>query len=990
MFRQLQQLSILVISLSLFSCGYFSDQPIENADTAFVANVFEANCDVTEDAEQIAKILEEDIGSPLNCLKAGLNTYVEVSRRNNPDYITLDELSRFIDENLGGATSSLREKLSLFFRLGNVLLNEPAQSLSVQNINAMFDLLRVLNIEAIQLKAAIDGANEKRDDENFLAYSRQFSRSIVRLVDFYAPIVKRSLGTGNIGHSVDIKDFILDIFDGGTFGDFEIDAETLDSILGFKILFIGGDKTIIDTEEMVRFLEVSPDLVTSFFNLYFANEKDLGGQIDLLVYFQKNLDEIHDQVFNHGERTIITTQKDIDLIFNKYFDDMENMEFLRPTIKELKNKLIDGKNSYSDIYTFKNMRSLFLLADIGLDAYLYYLNNEDFFKNTEDTNFLPGFTQRGRLSKQDFVNSTSNLAEVMKFKLNAEVIFPPQVEYFDFFKFLNEELEDVNVDDKVLDAAVGFKSLLMGGVKDITNRDEIFKLIDKMKDIGNLYYDLTSIDFDTISAKDLLEIALADIKTFRNMVDLSAAFQPVITANDIVTLANYFVEGEDTNYDNYAPMIESLKVKVIKGYRDSFTVRDFVTLSNLLEEFVEKLYFAEITFDLIKPERRNRNRLSVQLAELTSTDFLKIPTGNQVKYLKEFNAILNSYRYYRDENGYSFYGNTIKRYATGLREIVAVKWAADLLLPVYGELSVLTDEQKAAGRKPEWVLTKEKLDAVLFEFRPLLETFELWTENIQTFGRNILLLADLFQEQSDGTLDINATEIAEYGGLIFMTVQIGDEMLNNMVDKGYCQNISTTDIPEIENDCYREHFFKTLMIDLDMKRYMPKLYDYVVSANYDEVINFVKSVEGFTRDAKDVTTHPRIAKIIFGAMLNIESTLIRFDINQDNYLEYEELERGYAVYDDAVIALSGLDVAAGGVFKYLAPKAYYFMIDKMKLPPEGAAGAVRLQIYRIPKGIKAKRLNVGKLLEGIIEQANSQLEEENAQKEKEASNDGPR
>ncbi len=978
MFRQLQQLTILIFGLSLFSCGYFSDQPVENADIAFVSNVLEANCNITKDAEQISKLAEENIGSSLNCLRTGLKTYTEVSKRANPNFITLSELTTFINENLNGASSSLREKLSLFFRLGNVFLNEPNESLSVKNIDAIFDLLRVLNIEAIQLKNAIDGANAKREGENFLAYSRQFSRSLIRLADFYLPIVEANLSKSS-GHAIDLKEFILDIFEGNTFGDFEVDPETLDSILGFKILFVGGEKIFLNSREVKRFLEISPDLASSVFNLYFANEEDLGGQINQLVYFQKNINEISEQVFSHGDRTIITTQKDIDLIFDKYFDEMENMDFLQPTVKELKNKLIDGKNNYSEIYTFKNINSLFSLADIGLDAYLYYLNNEGFFKKEQA--IRPGFTQRGRISKQDFVNSTSNLAETLRLKITDSRIFPSEVEYFDFFKFLNNEMEEINIDENVLDAAIGIKTLFVGGRKEITNKDEIIILLNKLRNLGDLYYDLTSVDLETISAKDLLKMGLEDIKVFKSIIESSDSLQPVITAKNITTIVEY-ISDDGTSYENYVPLIESLKSKIIKGYKDIFSVRDFIVAADLIEEFVEKLYFTEITFDLIKPDRRNNDRVVVKQSELKGASYSKIPLEKQVAYLKELNQILNTYRYYRNEDGYSFYGNSIKRYVNGLREIVAVKWVADLLLPVYGEYP--SDEEIEAGKPAKWTLTKEKLDAVLFEFRPALETFGMWTENIQTFGRNILLLADLFQEQSDGTLDIDAREIAEYGGLVFMAVKVGDEMLDTMISKGYCENKNTVDDPELENDCYREHFFKTLMIDLNMKQYMTKLYDYVVSADYDEVINFVKSVEGFTRDLTDVRTGYRMARIIFGAMLNIESTLIRFDLNQDNILEFAELEKGYAVYDDAVISLSGLDKIAGGFFEYLAPKAYYYMIDKMKLPPEGAAGAAVLQTYFLPKKIQAKRLNVGKLLEGIIEQANAQLEAENEAAEQEA------
>lgn len=943
--------------LFLGGCGYFSDEPVEDGNVAFVSNVLEGNCNVSQNAEDISDILDRDISESINCLRNSINTYVKLSKRKDPNFISYDEIGRFIRENLALPGDNVDGNLSLFFRLANVLLNEPANRLSVRNIDPMFDILILFNRDGTELKKAIDGANNREESENFLKYSRRFSTALNSLVGGVRPYVDQNLAGSKSGHSINFKEFILDIFNGDTFSDLEIDEESLEALLAFKPLFLGGDRISLNATEVQTLLKVSSeDLLTSVFNLYFANEKDLENQVGYLNYFQKNFNNISKNFYPKlNERTEITTQDEIDMVLRKYFSSMDDIDFLQVAAKEVKNKLIDGKDSYSEIYTYKNVKALFALADLGLDAYIYYLRNETLFKGEEV--FRPGFTTRGRVTKQDFVGATSNLATAMKSKLNQTNIFPPQVEYFDFFLFLNDEIEDINIDIDFLNAAVGFKSLLAGGKKDITNRLEIFTVLDKLEFIGSLYYNLTSLDFNTISSRELWELALSDIREFRDNIELTSAFAPVVTANNLATIAEYLMD-DGKNYKNFAPLIESLKVKLIKGYQDVFIVRDFVALADLMEGFVEKMYFAEITFDLINPDRRNQKTIKVKESELKDPDYFQIPIENQIVYLEELNQILNTYRYYRDDNGYSYYGNTVKRHVRGLREIVAVKWAAELLFPFYAEWS---EEQK------NWVLTIEKLDAVLQEFRPALEYFELWSNSISTFGRNILLLADLFQEQSDGTLDINPVETAEYGGLVFMAVQTGMELLETMVDNGYCKNIGTADDIIIENECYRSYLFKTMLSDLGLRRYLPKLYDYVVGSEMSEIYNFIRSVEGFARDNDDGKTNKRASMLIFGAMLNIESTLIRFDINQDNILDFGELESGLEIYYGAVANLSEL---AGGNFEYLVPKAYFYMIDKMKLPPESKVAAfATLTAYSLPEKIRAKRINVGKLLEGIIKQA---------------------
>jgi hypothetical protein len=952
---------VIVVLLGLVSgCGYFSDEPVENADVAYVANVLETNCDFSSDAEKFNLIFEENISEPIDCLRSGLKTYIGVSRRNNPDFITLSELNTFINENLSLSTNDLQDKLSMFFKLGNIVLNEPRDSLSVRNIDAIFDLLKVLNSEAMAMNKAIKGAEAR--DRNFLKYSRDFSLAINRFSEFAKPLVSKNLQKNIEPHDVNLKVLIEDVTEGETFGNLSISSDVIDALLSFKKLFLGGDKSNLSSDEMLRFFDIGPDLTTSIFNLYFSNEEDLEGNTNYLVYFQKNLNEIAKQLYDHRNSTVIITQEEIDLVFDDLFNEMEAMEFLKPTVRQLKYNIIDGRNNYSDEYTFKNMKSLFSLADIGLESYLYFLNNESIFRATEPEKSLD---EEGLLSKNDFLNATSNLAETLRLKIIRNTIFPAEVEYYKFLKFLNDEMEDININVEFLDAAIGFKTLFLGGRSDLTNRGELFTFLNKMQFIGNLYYDLSNLDLDTISKRDLYELALIDLRDFRDNIQLSAALFPVVSAKNMITIAEYILE-DGKKYEQFIPLIESLKVKLVNGYEDIFTVRDFLSLSNLVEEFIEKIYFAELTFYQIPEKKRTWEEVRVKQSQLKDPGYRHFSAEKQVLYLQEFNKVINQYRYFRNDKGYSYYGNYAIRTAYGVKEVIAVKWAAELLLPKYGFIPV-EDDKPFENRRKDFVLDNKSLDCVLYEFKPALDYFDLWSTSIKTFGRNILLLADLFQGQSDGTLDINAAEITEYGSLVFMAVQTGDKLFSSMINNGYCQNYGTRDNPKIENQCFRSNFFKTLMNNLGLRYHLAKLYKYVTTTPWEEVMAFLQSIERFARDDNSAYVSSRLGKIIFGAMLNIESTLIRFDQNKDNVLEFAELENGFRLYRSSVIKLAGL---AKDKEKY-AYGAYYFMISKKKIPSEDFWG--KLQVADLtsnpPTEFKAQRLNIAKLLQNIIERA---------------------
>jgi hypothetical protein len=119
--------------------------------------------------------------------------------------------------------------------------------------------------------------------------------------------------------------------------------------------------------------------------------------------------------------------------------------------------------------------------------------------------------------------------------------------------------------------------------------------------------------------------------------------------------------------------------------------------------------------------------------------------------------------------------------------------------------------------------------------------------------------------------------------------------------------------------------------------------------------------------------------LITGAMLNIESTFIRFDKNSDNIIDYNELDEAFLTYRQSIISLAGLkperEKYAKGIFMYMVSKMEIPKITTLSETAEFAIFNTCVQERRCREifmdKIEAKRLNIGKLLFYMVTQGSS-------------------
>lgn len=531
---------------------------------------------------------------------------------------------------------------------------------------------------------------------------------------------------------------------------------------------------------------------------------------------------------------------------------------------------------------------------------------------------------------------------------------------------LGSKLGSKEINPETIDSLIFLKQILVGGEKEIITTDELKLLISKLPKILTLSFDLYYVKNTNFNSDaDHARFYLTNVRDLYSIIHFNQADFQLFTIDQILQLT----EGVafDTSMKKFKPSVVAIKKRLIGGSEEAFSLRDIKVILDISHDFLERTYFNIVTYNAYRKGLEKNEPIS-HLQQLDLPNQYDLFSLRRITELHlDFQETAVNIRYFRSEKeGIPFYGTEIKRNKQGFLEVTLIKWGAVKLLKGYGH-------KNSAGQLQ---VSLAEFEVFLKEMRPILEELKLWSPTPETFARNAILLADLFQNKSNGDLEVNLTEATEYTQMIFSSVEITDKFRSRL--SSVCDSGINHDDPVFETTCFNSRFFDTVLNQLNFKKFFPYLNEYVKNTPASEVDEYLKGVEGFARDNPDpsIPINKRDSILILGAMLNIESTFLRFDTSKDNIIDYNELTEAFKVYKAAIISVAKLkpneEVFAESIFLY--------MVSKMEIPPTGTwmQSAKFFTFHKCVSysfcretfldKIEAKRLNVGKLLYYMVNQ----------------------
>lgn len=535
-----------------------------------------------------------------------------------------------------------------------------------------------------------------------------------------------------------------------------------------------------------------------------------------------------------------------------------------------------------------------------------------------------------------------------------------------FILDMSKKIGDQQVDEETIDSFIYLKKMMVGGDEEVITSDELKEIISRMPKILSLVYDIyysKSENFESQTAE--VRFYLMAIRNVYSLIQFKQQDFELLNSDQVVKLAEKFLKNYDVK--SFKPSIEALKEKFIGGKKDSISLKDADTVMIMIHDFFEKVYFNYLTFN--EPEN---------FKLLSKTDVLASFPQKAISGYEDFSpARVNQlhasfadtatvFRYFRDSSGAALYDKAIMRNKKGFNEVNISKWLSWKLLKAYGHT-------EANGQMQ---ITMDEFAKFLLDSKPLLVELKLWSPNFQTFSRNAVLLADLFQQRSNGDLMINIDEATEYIGMLLTAVDVSGKFsseLSRLCDPGI-----NSDDPVFETNCYNHNFFDVILDRnrLGFEKSFPLLNKYLKGISKTEGLAYLEGVEGFARDnnTPGVPVNRRDSTLILGAMLNIETTFIRFDKNLDNIIDYDELSAAFLIYKQSIIDLAKLK---GSQVQYAKP-IFMYMASKMEIPKIDGwwdqfwfwrySSNIENPKWREKNPVEAKRLNIGKLLYYMVNQ----------------------
>lgn len=545
----------------------------------------------------------------------------------------------------------------------------------------------------------------------------------------------------------------------------------------------------------------------------------------------------------------------------------------------------------------------------------------------------------------------------------------------EFIKHQDKKLKLDNDDYKFIEAALFVKKLVIGGERLVLTSKNAKDLLVIAKDFVPFLFDMVhlgSIPYN--SEKSRSKFYLKKLYEFKA---LNLEFRPdefFLTHDEVLTLMKRVFDGSNIDLEKLESNIKLVKELLINNksrYPTNYTYDNIQVILGKLKDYLESRYFNNIAYESIHQQMDSGSRINnLTRPTAISEDNLRcrqmrsqnchisnfdVFSADEISSLwARFEYIAKNYRYYRNREGQQHYAQKYVRTIEGFSEIATTRYIMSQLIWAYA-----CPDRMEYNYFHKCAIGKNQLKKFLDDFQPVMQQLNIWPPSPISFAQNTLLLSDLFQFQSNGDGKIDSDEITEYTTLAYTAIQSGDE-LESFFEK-HCPIISKDNKGnKYPVNCYRKKFFDVLLDDMGYKESLPKLYQYVKGQPLSEKILFLEHIERFARDFPDITLPMgnRDFMLVVGALLNIEATLVRYDSNNSNGIDFQELNRAFKVYDDSIMAIADIDD------RDFAESAFFYMVKEKNLPQSwlDKADLLRFHYFGSKKDVVAERINIGAIM----------------------------
>jgi len=485
------------------------------------------------------------------------------------------------------------------------------------------------------------------------------------------------------------------------------------------------------------------------------------------------------------------------------------------------------------------------------------------------------------------------------------------------------------------------KKVLFGGESEVITHSELEKVILNFDHMLLIGLDIVRYKYIILKQESILQLLKRDINDLYDMITQGPLnnrdTEILFTVEEAIDAAKVFIEKENFDVDKFKNLIAEVKKIVMKG--NSVDVKG-VELKNLFAH-AKSLLQTGTVFHRIYDKFKAQLDSTRPVEETIDFDEYRHTYPEHQAELDQFERIAKKYRFMRGEFLSPYFVVGSKRNADAIVEIAMLEYVIKLVFQTYGAPSPNTD---AVGG---YSIDKDQMRKVLKKFENELIDLDLVIPGrIITTSDNISLLGTLFQHQSDKNKVMDVNEATEFGVSLIGSINISADLY----DYFKTQNCSLDKFDRFDPACVRANFWKGFCTYY--RGYYPLMFqsmnapkkceDFKNTAEnnifLDKAITAARTCNVYTDGNKEEIPYSRgdFMSIILGLM-HAEATVLRWDVNNNNIMDPDEVDRAYEIYSPA---LDGFLEGKSAIIKKLKKQIFQYLIKYEQIPDEKNFGSL--------------------------------------------------
>lgn len=554
--------------------------------------------------------------------------------------------------------------------------------------------------------------------------------------------------------------------------------------------------------------------------------------------------------------------------------------------------LITGEEK--DFISRKNVAAMMeLMRAFNLHAYRHYANT---FGSDAPANLPLHESHRKRVE-----------AAANEIKMALEKIYVPdrkgEIHFLEIMKLVESFIdEDDSETIEKIEGMLFAKKIIVGGDTATINHKELGFLFNHLPKLLSLVLDAVRYQHLTLEQKDVFQFMQEDVADLANILFHPSRgdrrYEGLFSIEAALEGIDRFMDDGKKISKYRALIIEGKKI-LTKRRQMELTAEDEWVTGKDLETIFNHVF--NVTTKGIAFHRFYNSSVLKPLLDSPQSIYLD-PKKYELDFpqdkaeLADFCRIVNTYRYIKGNTDFSNYGREYKRNANGVAEIASFEYLIKTAFGYYGSSLSMGDEQ---------------LREIMKKFEnELIDMDIILPRRARNTAETIALLGSLFQYQSDDNKVLDVDEATEFAVSLTAAMKAKTELY-----KFYEAKKCTMDeFGRIEPDCFRDNFYEGICTKY--RQYFPLLFQYLSAdgaKGCDQNFNSEHNITYFNTSAKAARTchfyEDDKAEIFYSEsdimsilleMMHVETTIARWDLNNNNLMDPDEVMNAYSIYKPAI------------------------------------------------------------------------------------------